>query len=439
MLRFPVVEMFRNGIIIGVLATANADVDARGPRRKELLSREEVEAMGVVWQGNASDSHHLLESPETFPESFSWCNKDGVSFCTVSRNQHIPQYCGSCWAHGTMSALADRIKIARNGKGADINLAIQHLLNCGGVGSCHGGSVDGPYQWLLEISKTGTGISYESAQPYLACSSESKEGFCPHVDTTCKQINVARTCGSFSQEGGPCTGLRSFPNATISDYGSISGADAMMKEIFNRGPIACGIAADPLLNYESGIVKHRGGMVDHVISVVGWGTDANEGQYWIVRNSWGEYWGEMGYVRVARGSLSLESQCSWAVPKTFTAPGDDVHCHEGGDNCKVRYSKPPCAADEIVGQFKGGSLCAPKCDQNVCPSTPAGVHAKPQCNLADKTGTKYCSLHCVYSGCPDGAKCSMTSLSSGVCVYPGETEGAVLLTLAHNEAASQLV
>ncbi len=132
--------------------------------------------------------------------------------------------------------------------------------------------MDGPYQWLHDISQQGQGISYETAQPYLACTSDSSEGFCQHVDTSCKPINVARTCGSFSQEGGPCVGLNHYPNITISDFGSISGADAMMKEIFNRGPISCGIDAMPLLNYESGIIKDQGSGVDHVISVVGWGT-----------------------------------------------------------------------------------------------------------------------------------------------------------------------
>ena len=73
----------------------------------------------------------------------------------MSRNQHIPQYCGSCWAHGSVSALGDRVKIARGGKGIDINLSVQHILNCANVGSCHGGSVDGPYQWLQQISQAG--------------------------------------------------------------------------------------------------------------------------------------------------------------------------------------------------------------------------------------------------------------------------------------------
>jgi cathepsin X len=239
--------------------------------------------------------------------------------------------------HGAVSALGDRVKIARNAEGIDVNLAVQHVLNCGNVGSCHGGSIDGTYQWIHRISQeTGTGISYETSNPYVACSSESQEGFCPHADFTCKPVNVARTCGSFDHEGGACTGLSKYPNVTVAEYGSISGKDAMMKEIYNNGPIACGIDAMPLLNFETGIATDAGSGVDHVISVVGWGQDPTTNQgYWHVRNSWGEFWGDMGYVKVAFGALHVEDQCSWAKVGTYTEVNNQVHCHEGGDNCKA--------------------------------------------------------------------------------------------------------
>merc|ERR1711972_806238 len=130
--------------------------------------------------------------------------------------------------------------------------------------------------------RTGSGISYATSQPYLACSSESEEGLCKNGNFECNPLNVARTCGTF---GVPCVGLSEYPNATIKDYGSISGKDAMMKEIYNRGPIACGIAADPLLNWEQGVIRNPSRAVDHIISVVGWSEDS-EGPYWLVRNSW---------------------------------------------------------------------------------------------------------------------------------------------------------
>jgi len=303
----------------------------------EVWTPEQEKAAGIVSEDlGGIERPHMLEA-KAMPADFTWCNKDGVNYCTKSLNQHIPQYCGSCWAHGSVSALGDRIKIARKAKGIDINLSVQHILNCGNVGSCYGGSVVGPYSWLKSTGDaTGAGISYDTSNPYLACSSDSKIGICGGLDTSCSDMNVARTCSTFPPAG-KCLPIMQYPNATISAFGQISGADAMQKEILANGPIACGIDAAPILNYTSGIASDAGENVDHVISVVGWGTDPATGdKYWSVRNSWGEYWGEMGYIRAKFGTLHVEDTCAWATVKTFTAPENhnQINCFEGGENCQ---------------------------------------------------------------------------------------------------------
>jgi cathepsin X len=318
--------------LIALIASVSA---FNGTRFNEVWTREQEIAAGIKlnseWQ-SPRPQDYLKD--EDVPAELNWCDKDGVNYCTMSRNQHLPQYCGSCWAHGAISALGDRIKIARKAQGIDINLAVQHVLNCANVGSCHGGSVAGVYSWLSQASKSGTGISYETSQPYMACSSESKEGFCASADWTCKAENIARTCSTFSSNGGFCSELTQYPNATISEYGTISGVAEMQKEILARGPISCGIDASPILKYQTGIATDKGEGVDHVVSVTGWGQE-NGQSYWIVRNSWGEYWGEQGYIRVAFGALMLEQQCAWAVPDVFTAPenNNQFHCYEDGSNC----------------------------------------------------------------------------------------------------------
>lgn len=108
-------------------------------------------------------------------------------------------------------------------------------------------------------------------------------------------------------------------------------------EIYARGPVAAGINADPLLDYKGGVIK-EGGLVDmiidHIVSIVGWGVDGNGDEYWIVRNSWGQYWGEMGFLRLQTGRnlLGIESSVAWATPGQFTV-ANNFPCGEAGGGC----------------------------------------------------------------------------------------------------------
>ena len=117
----------------------------------------------------------------------------------------------------------------------------------------------------------------------------------------------------------------------------------MKAEIFARGPISCGVNAEPLLNYTGGIISapHEDKGVNHIISVIGWGYDeTGDRQFWIVRNSWGEYYGEMGYFRIEMGNneLGIESECAWVTPSTFTET--NFPCFEDGSNCVGEYVDP---------------------------------------------------------------------------------------------------
>jgi cathepsin X len=166
----------------------------------------------------------------------------------------------------------------------------QYILNCGDAGSCHGGSTSGVYSFIADSGY----VPYDTCQPYLACSSDSTEGFCGSIDTTCSAENTCRTCfavpidnaatndGSdtapdavaasskpalnFSTSGtsadthkahsrsagftGECAAVNAFPNASVAEHGSVVGEEDMMAEIYARGPISCGVDANPLHDYQ---------------------------------------------------------------------------------------------------------------------------------------------------------------------------------------------
>lgn len=155
------------------------------------------------------------------------------------------------------------------------------------------------YAWL---HKKGGAVD-ETCQPYQA---KSK---------SCSKLNICRDC----KHGGGCYPVKNPSKYRVSQYGFVKGEKNMMAEIKQRGPISCRQAVTKqFFNHKGGIFKDSTGdtFARHATSIVGWGK-SNKGQkYWIVRNSWGTYWGENGYFKIAKGvnNLGIEEECSWGVP-----------------------------------------------------------------------------------------------------------------------------
>jgi len=266
--------------------------------------------------------------PTTFdvlPNSWYWGNVSGKNFLTKNLNQHLPQWCGSCWAHGALSSLGDRIKIARNTTRPDINLPVQFLLNCGDAGTCEGGSHYRAYEYIHDVG----GIPFDTCLAYEACSHDSHKEVCKNRNYSCVPVNICRTS---SEKGN--FGIDSYPNATVEKYYALYSHLNMMSDIYKHGPIACAMNSIPIINYKGGIIDmpKESRATDHIISIVGWG-EYDKRQYWIVRNSWGEFWGELGFFRIFLGDnqLGIEGDCAAAIPGNWTERNKP--CVLDGRNC----------------------------------------------------------------------------------------------------------
>jgi len=286
-----------NILLLGVVISS-IFLLAEGVQKGSSLKGHCLVSDGVTREHVISPLPHTYLKASAVPGAWDWRNISGVSYTTVNRNQHIPQYCGSCWAHAATSALNDRISILRKGSWPEITVSPQHLINCDGGGTCNGGSQGATYEWIHK-----KGIVEETCQPYQA-----KNGLsCTPACKTCWGWNAT------------CEEVKNYTLWTVSEYGHVAGEEKMKAEIYARGPIACSIDATSKLDaYTGGIFQEDTIPIsNHVVSVVGWGSE-NGVAYWIVRNSWGTYWGEGGWFRIVTGNrlknLGIETDCNWAVP-----------------------------------------------------------------------------------------------------------------------------
>jgi cysteine peptidase B len=198
-------------------------------------------------------------------QKIDWRTKGAV---THVKNQG---QCGSCWAFSTTGGVEGQWMLAGNKL---TSLSEQNLVSCDTTDSgCNGGLMNTAYEWLLG-NQNGQLVT-EATYPYV-----SGDGFAP-------------ACNMTGTKWG----------AQIHGHYDIAHAeDQMMTWVGMNGPLSIAVDATAWQVYNSGIMTDCGGyQLDHGVLIVGFDLEHNP-QYWIVKNSWGQSWGENGYIRVQYGN-----------------------------------------------------------------------------------------------------------------------------------------
>ncbi|XP_056366986.1 cathepsin S [Oenanthe melanoleuca] len=210
------------------------------------------------------------------PQEMDWRDKGCV---TAVKNQGA---CGSCWAFSAVGALEAQVKLHT---GNLVSLSAQNLVDCSGMygnQGCAGGFITAAFQYIIDNG----GIEAEESYPYTA------------QNGTCRYNASARAAS--------CSRFLELP----------PGDEAALRDaVATVGPVAVAIDAT-----RPGFFLYRSGVFDdpqcsqevnHGVLVVGYGSLQGK-DYWLVKNSWGVWFGDAGYIRMARNASNLCGIASYA-------------------------------------------------------------------------------------------------------------------------------
>ena len=200
---------------------------------------------------------------KNLPDYFSWRDIDGVDFTTSIKTQGL---CPSCEAYGLVAALETIIQY-KVGYPFECDLSEAHLFFYAG-GTC---------EW---------GVNISHAADYLVEYGVPDEGCFP---------DPLRAFDS-SFESVPGWEERT---VKIESWGWVENdKDAIKSALIKYGPLViCFPVYEDFIDYKRGVYHHRKGdrIGGHLVALVGY--DDSE-QCWIVKNSWGEEWGDHGWFKM---------------------------------------------------------------------------------------------------------------------------------------------
>ena len=241
-------------------------------------------------------------SPKTLPQSFDWRNHNGRAYIGAIRDQGG---CGSCYSFGAAAAAEGTYNFANNrynGQAVDFSESfIAWCLGKYGPYSDHFGGCDGAdYEYAELTALTQIGVTYESNFPYT----ETDPGSCTHWNDPMVKFQRWGRLGANNtnaiQQALATYGVLDVAVMTSLSFDNYSGG------IFIDGQTSCDDGAYTATN--------------HAVALVGWGTDSNHGIYWILRNSWGQGWGENGYMRIQAHSARVGCAATFLEFPTTSPP-----------------------------------------------------------------------------------------------------------------------